>query len=187
VLHKNYGPAGYDRTHVFQLGFVAELPFGREGSGFLDTVVKDWVLNGLISAFTGRPFTVFASGASVNAPGNRQSADLVGTPTKLGGIGADDPYYDRSAWAPVTEVRFGNTGRHSVRGPGWWNIDLGLFRRFPIGRVTVEARVEAFNLTNTPHFDQPNGNVNWSGFMTITSTDRNAPERQIRLGLRVSF
>jgi hypothetical protein len=186
VLSKNYGPAGYDRTHVFQLAFVAELPFGRGGSGVLDAIVRDWTLNGIVSAFTGPPFTVFASDASVNAPGNVQTADLVGTPTKLGGIGADDPYYDPSAWAPVTEVRFGNTGRNSMRGPGWWNIDLGLFRRFPIGeKLHLEARIEAFNLTNTPHFHNPNDNVNSPGFMTITTAQ--ADERQIRLGLRVSF
>jgi hypothetical protein len=134
VLSKNYGPAIYDRTHVFRLAFVAALPFGRKGSGVLDAIVRDWTLNSLVSAFTGSPFTVVASGASVDAPGNAQSGDLVGTPTKLGGIGADDPYYDPAAWAPVTEARFGNTGRNSVRGPGQWNIDLGLFRRFPIGK-----------------------------------------------------
>jgi hypothetical protein len=185
VLDKNYGPAGYDRTHVFQLGFVAELPFGRKGPGLVDAIVRGWSLNGIVSAFSGTPFTVTASGASVDAPGNQQSADLVGTPTRLGGIGAGNPYYDPTAWARVTEPRFGNTGRNSVRGPGWWNVDLGLFRRFPIGRTTLEARVEAFNLTNTPHFNNPDGNVNSPGFMTITSA---APdERQIRLGLRVSF
>ena len=101
------------------------------------------------------------------------------------GIGAGDPYYDPAAWAPVTEPRFGNTGRNSVRGPGWWNVDLGLFRRFPIGRTTLEARIEAFNLTNTPHFDNPNGFANSPGFMTITSA--RPDERQFRLGLRVSF
>jgi hypothetical protein len=115
----------------------------------------------------------------------------VGIPNKLGGIGAESPYYDPSAWAPVTEVRFGNTGRNSVRGPGWWNIDLGLFRRFPIGsKVNLEVRVEAFNLTNTPHFNNPVSwqgatNVNSSGFMTITSAQPD--ERQIRLGARLSF
>ena len=156
VLYKNYGPAGYDRTHVFQIGFVAELPFGKDGSGAANAIVKDWSLNGVFSAFTGTPFTVTASGASVNAPGNQQTADLVGTIDKLGGIGSGNPYYDTSAWAPVTEVRFGNTGRNSVRGPGWWNIDLSLFRRFPIGKkFTLEARAEAFNLTNTPHFNEP--------------------------------
>ena len=188
VLYKNYGPAGYDRTHIFQLGFVAELPFAKHSTSPVAAIVKNWSLNGLVSAFTGTPFTVSASGASVNSRGNAQTADLVGTITKLGGIGAGDPYYDPSAWARVTDVRFGNTGRNTVRGPGWWNIDLSLFRQFPIGRkVTLEARVEAFNLTNTPHFGNPNGNVNSGGFMTIDGTSGNSPERQIRLGARLQF
>jgi hypothetical protein len=188
VLYKNYGPAGYDRTHIFQMGFVAELPFGKGGSGAANAIIKNWSLNGLFSAFTGTPFTVTASGASVNARGNQQTADLVGTIDKLGGIGAGNPYYDTSAWARITEVRFGNTGRNTVRGPGWWNIDLSLFRQFPIGKkVTLEARAEAFNLTNTPHFNNPNGNVNSGGFMTIDSTSANSPERQFRLGVRLQF
>jgi hypothetical protein len=188
VLYKNYGPAGYDRSHIFQMGFVAELPFGKGGSGPANAIIKGWSVNGLFSAFTGTPFTVTASGASVNARANQQTADLVGTITQLGGIGAGNPYYDKSAWARITEVRFGNTGRNTVRGPGWWNIDLSLFRQFPIGKkLTLEARAEAFNLTNTPHFNNPNGNASSGAFMTITGTSANAPERQFRLGLRVQF
>ena len=91
VLSKNYGPAGFDRTHVFQLGFVADLPFGKEGGGVVNAIIKDWSLNGIFSYVTGTPFTVESSGASVNAPGNLQTADLVGTPDKLGGIGAEQP------------------------------------------------------------------------------------------------
>jgi outer membrane receptor protein involved in Fe transport len=72
-----------------------------------------------------------------------------------------------------------------VRGPGWTNLDLSLFRRFPIKRVTLEARIEAFNVTNTPHFGNPNGSVNSSGFMTITSAQPD--QRQVRLGLRFNF
>jgi len=188
LQYKNYGPAGFDRTHVFQLGFLAELPFGKNGQGVANAIIKDWSLNGIFSAFSGTPFSVGSSGASLNAPGNAQYADLVGTPSKTGDIGADTPYYDTTAWAPVTEVRPGSSSRNSVRGPGWWNIDLSLFRRFPIGRrLTLEARAEAFNLTNTPHFTNPNTSVNSSGFMTITGTSGNSPERQFRLGVRVQF
>ena len=188
LQYKNYGPAGYDRAHIFQLAFLQNLPFGKNGSGIGSAIVKNWSLNGIVSAFTGTPFTVTAPGSSLNAPGNSQYADLVGTPNKTGDIGSDTPYYDTSAWARVTEVRPGNSGRNSVRGPGWWNIDLGLFRQFPVGKkVTLEARVEAFNLTNTPHFSNPNGNVNSGGFMTITGTSGNSPERQVRLGLGLQF
>jgi hypothetical protein len=188
AMYKNYGPAGYDRTHIFQLGMVYELPFGKEGSGALNAIAKDWTLNGVFSAFTGTPFNVTSSGASLNAPGNTQYADLVGTITKTGDIGSSTPYYDKSAWAPVTEVRPGNLGRNPVRGPGWWNIDFSVFRRFPIGKkVNLELRAEAFNLTNTPHFSNPNGNVNSGAFMTITGTSNNSPERQFRLGARIQF
>ena len=188
LQYKNYGPAGYDRAHIFQLAFLQNLPFGKNGSGVGSAIVKNWSLNGIFSAFTGTPFTVGASGASLNAPGNSQYADLVGNIVKTGDIGSNTPYYDTSAWARVTEVRPGNSGRNSVRGPGWWNIDLGLFRQFPLSKTfTLEARVEAFNLTNTPHFGNPNGNVNSGGFMTITGTSGNSPERQIRLGLRLQF
>ena len=184
-MYKNYGPAGYDRTHVFQLGFVAELPFGKDGSGALNAIIKDWSVNGIFSYVTGTPFNVTAPDASVNAPGNLQTADLVGSPNQLGGIGSADPYYEPGAWAPINEVRFGNTGRNTVRGPSWANIDLSLFRRFPIKKTYVEARIETFNLTNTPHFQNPNGDVSSSGFMTITGAQPD--QRQVRLGLRFSF
>jgi hypothetical protein len=189
LMYKNYGPASFDRTHVFQLGFLAELPFAKHSKGAAAAIVKDWSLNGVFSAFTGTPFTPTASGASLNAPGSRsQYADLVGTPVKTGDIGASTPYYNTSAWAPVTEVRPGTASRDSVRGPGWWNIDLSLFRRFPIGpKFSLEFRAEAFNLTNTPHFTNPNGDITSSGFMTITGTSANSPERQFRLGVRAQF
>jgi len=188
LMYKNYAPAGFDRTHVFDLGFLAELPFGKHGSSALDEVVKGWSLNGVFSAFTGTPFTVSAPGGSLNAIGNPQYADLVGPITKLGGIGPDSPYYNTSAWAPVSEVRPGTSSRNQVRAPGWWNIDLSLFRRFPIGpKFGLEFRAEAFNLTNTPHFNGPNSSVTSPAFMTITSTSGNAPERQFRLGLRMQF
>jgi hypothetical protein len=51
----------------------------------------------------------------------------------------------------------------------------------------LELRAEAFNLTNTPHFSNPNGNVNSGAFMTITGTSNNSPERQFRLGARIQF
>ena len=145
---------------------MAELPFGQERLGRrLNAIVKDWSLNGDLQ----RLHRDARSPSPPPAPRSTRRGTLStptswGPPTRLGGIGADTPYYDTSAWAPVTEVRPGNTGRNSVRGPGWWNIDLSLFRRFPIGKkVNLEARVEAFNLTNTPHFSNPNGSVNSGG------------------------
>jgi hypothetical protein len=187
-LDRNYAQAGYNMPHVFQLGVIADLPFARESKSLLGALVKNWQINGIASAFSGRPFTLSSSGASVNAPQNQQTPDQIAPVKHLGGIGAGNPFYDPASFAAVTEVRFGNTGRNYLRGPAQYNLDLSLFRRFPIkDRLNLVARVEAFNVTNTPKFNNPNGDRASSAFMTITSTDANRPERQVRLALRLAF
>jgi hypothetical protein len=50
----------------------------------------------------------------------------------------------------------------------------------------VEARVEVFNLFNTPLFGNPVGGVTAANFMHITAADA-AFDRQVRFGLRFSF
>jgi hypothetical protein len=57
-------------------------------------------------------------------------------------------------------------------------------------RLTMQARVEAMNLTNTPHFANPNSNISTGGFGTITSTSaisRINDERYMRFGLKFTF
>ena len=113
--------------------------------------------------------------------------------TKLGGIGADHPYYSQSSFAGVNEPRFGNSGFNLLRAPGIVNLDLGLFREFRVTeRFKLQFRAEAFNFTNTPHFDLPDSFVgDGSDFMTITGVTNLAregvDERQFRFGLKVSF
>ncbi len=65
------------------------------------------------------------------------------------------------------------------------NRDFGLFRNFRISEnFNLQFRMEAFNLTNTPYFGNPNGSVTSSDFMEITGA---SDERQFRFGLRFSF
>ncbi len=194
----NRAPAGYDRTHVFQASYVWELPFGKGKSmmtsGPASYIVGNWQLGGIVSAFTGTPFTVTASGSSLNAgPGNSQSADQLSDPTKLYQVGPGGHFYDTASWKAVSDVRFGNSGRNAVRGPGIFNTDLSVSRFFPIKeRLRVEFRADCFNLTNTPKFGNPTNSVNSGTFMQITSTlSSNSTavslERQFRFGLRLQF
>jgi hypothetical protein len=196
----NRAPAGYDRTQVFQAGWSYDLPFGKGqsfvNSGAVAYIVGNWKLNGTLSAFTGTPFNVTASGTSLNAgPDNLQTADqLTANVQQTGGIGAGQYYYNPSAFAPVTAVRFGNMGRNVLRGPGVFNTDLSLFREFPIKeRLHLEFRTDCFNMTNTPKFSNPNGNASSGTFMQVTSTISTSggtalsTERQFRFGLRLVF
>lgn len=205
----NRSVLSFDRRHNLQLTAVAELPFGRGKSwvntGLMAAVLGGWQLNGRFSAYSGAPFTVTASGTSLDAPGNAQRADLVKSKVeKIGGAGPGQSWFDPFAFAPVTEVRFGTAGFNAVRGPGVLNLDAGLFREFKVReRWTVQFRAEGVNITNSPHFGQPGGNVSnlqmnpngtirslggYTEINSVTGTGREGiDERVFRLGMRVSF
>jgi hypothetical protein len=135
----------------------------------------------------------------VDAPGNSQVADLVKpTVQKLGGVGRGTSFFDPLAFRSVTERRFGTAGRNILRGPGLVNLDFGLFRDFSLSeRLKMQLRAEVFNLTNTPHFNNPGSNVSsmtlnpdgsirsLGGYTEITSA--RGDERQFRFALRFSF
>lgn len=189
-LQKNRANAGYDIRHIFQLGFLYEIPAGAgkrfAQSGAAAKILGDWQINGVASAFSGRPFTVAASGASLNAPGSSQTADQVKEVLKLGGKGPGQPWMDPTAFVQPTQVRFGNTNRNQFIGPGQKNLDFSLFRRFRLKEeLLLEFRTEVFNLTNTAHFGNPVSNITAGNFLSLTGAFDDA--RQIRFALRVEF
>jgi hypothetical protein len=197
-IARNRALAGFDRTHNLRLAWVAELPFGAgkrwAQNGVARHIFGGWEINGIFSAYSGTPFTVTASGSSLNAPGQSQTADQVKAEVlKPGGIGSAAPYYDPTAFAAVTQVRYGTTGRNILRGPGLVNVDGSLFRNFRFReRVTAQLRGEVYNVTNTPHFNNPSANISSGGFMTITSAlsrsnNVEGGERQFRVALKLSF
>jgi len=70
--------------------------------------------------------------------------------------------------------------------PGLVNLDFGLFKKFPIReRVTLETRFEAANLSNTPHFSNPNSNISAGNFLQVTSAV--GDQRQARFSIRVAW
>lgn len=199
----------FDRTQEFHVTSVWELPFGKgkslATSGIGAALLGGWQTSSLLSFMTGTPFSVSASGTSLNLPGSAQRADQIKASVHtLGGIGPSSAWFDPLAFAPVTGARFGNAGFNSLRGPGIANWDFSLFRQFEIGeRCKLQLRAEALNASNTPHFANPSANVSnlllnsngsirsLGGFSTITSTislgREGIDERQVRFGLRLSF
>lgn len=191
AFQRNRAPAGYDRTHIFQMAVIYDLPFGKgkqhlSGGGPVAYILGNWQANAMISAYSGTPFSVTSSGASLNAPGgNLQTADLVAPYRVIGTVGPGQPWFDPAAFAPVKDVRFGTTGRNAFRGPGLFNADASLFREFPFReRFRLEFRAEAFNVLNHPHFNNPHNSATGGNFGVINSS---FGERNLRLGLRFAF
>ena len=173
---KNRSLASFDRTHNTEIWGVFVLPFGRdqrwlhEGAG--KWILGGWMVNPIVSYMSGIPFTVSAGG-NLNANGSGQTADLVGNfrilngkPPRTGVTCAQGDlschYFDPSVFAAplitsAANAHYGNTRRNQFRGPGYFNMNLTLLRDFKIKeKVTVQVRADAFSLTNTPHFANPN-------------------------------
>jgi len=201
----NRSRSDFDRPHSLSITNITELPFGPNhrwlnNGGVLSQVLGGWQVNNILSFYSGTPFSVTASGTSLNAPENDQRADLVKPDVEiLGGIGRTNAYFDPLAFQPVTEARFGTAPFNVLRGPGVASWDLGIFRQVQIrGQMNLQLRVEAFNVTNRPRFSNPGGNVSnlrlnpdgsvrdLNGFAVITST-QDGSERQVRFGIRLGW
>jgi hypothetical protein len=192
VFQRNRATAGFDRTHVLQIGWLYDLPMGKgkmmAKSGVAAAVLGGWQVNGVMSAYTGTPFTVSDSTA-LNAPDNSQTANQVkSVVNRIGAVGPGTTYYDTSAFASVGIINtFGSTGRNILRNPGTWNTDLNITREFPLKeRLHMQFRGEFYNLPNTSHFGGvASGSVTGgANFLSIRSA---SGERQIRFGLRLQF
>jgi hypothetical protein len=162
---RNYARADYDRTLNFVQSYIYQLPFRRS------SVTRGWQVSGVLSARTGTPLA-FTAGGGLNTPNNTQTPNQVAPIEILHGINIGNPWFNKESFATPVGARFGNIGRHVISGPGMFALNGAVSRVFVIGegRVRLDVRGEAFNVTNTPQFANPNTSMTNSNFGYITST-----------------
>ena len=193
-IRRNYGPAGYDRRHNFVLNHIWELPLGKGQkylkSGAAAYILGGWQVAGILRLATGSPLTAQADIGPCNCPGNGGTnyADALYKPRVLGAVGAGALYFDPGAFRAPAGNTFGNAGRNTFYGPWMGNYDVSLFKIFRISEGSkLELRGEFYNVTNTPQFANPNGNVNAGTYAQVTTTLQNRGEREIQIAARITF
>jgi Carboxypeptidase regulatory-like domain/TonB dependent receptor len=202
-LADNFALSGEDRTHMFQLGFLYDLPFAKGSKNVLGAIVKDWQINGIFSAYSGTPFSVGGTNPALNCQGCSSIGVLInvqGDPSPIGTPGSNtEPWYDKSLFSQPTGTGidgFGTSRRNQFRTPSVWNMDLGIFRSFPVGKLRPELRVQITNLFNHTNWGRPVTSFTDPLFMTFTPSAAHqvnflwgtaTVERQIQLGLRLEF
>ncbi len=194
----NYGPATQDLRHVVALSSVAEFPFGRGkrwvNDGLAAAILGGWQASTVASLHTGFPVSATAPATVLNAPGNANTADCLGS---VDTIGRPTAWWSRANLADPNVVsprtpRFGTCGVGILRGPGLINVDVGVARKFRISeRFGLQFRADAMNLSNTPHFANPTGDVTNANFGVVTTVQNTGragiDQRLIRLGLRLGW
>lgn len=191
--------SGLDRTQIFGLSGVYELPFGSKkplfsNNRFISAVVGGFQLNAIFSASTGQPRTITQNNSNLILASQRPDVldpnNLSGrspNPTTVNAayrflLAPSDPNFP---FTPSSNIGIGNLGRNTTRAPGAWNLNLGVFRVFrPTERFRLEMRGEAYNALNHVNWGTPNTNISDANFGLITTT---WAARQIQIGARLSF
>jgi len=187
--------SGFDLTHVLSASATAPLPFGKgrrfaNSNGFVNYLIGNWQLNGILTLTSGLPYNVYISSDIPNvgnfAPwsGNVR-ANQIGDPNAISR--STKEWFNTAAFGPPAPFTFGDSGRNSLRGDWFKNLDLSVFRDFPIGeRRSLQFRAEAFNITNTPTWGIPVNDLNNPAQLgSITST--RSTERQLQVSLKLYF
>ena len=195
-----YHPARYDRSasgldlrHILTVNTLYEVPVGRgktfsTGHGVLDYVLGNWQINNLFQAHSGTPFTPGISSDIANIGQGFLTTEHL---NKVGNSSISHrstaEWFNTANYAAPALYTFGTAGRNSLLGPAFWDLDMSLFRQFPIGEERrFEFRAEAFNLLNNVDLGLPNSDFNsGSSFGTINGTANTA--RQLQLAGKFIF
>jgi hypothetical protein len=158
--------SSFDVRHNLVLSYIWDIPIGAGRrvdlqNAWLNAIVGGWQFNGLTTARSGTPFTPvlsFNPSQSGHARPNRLTDGNLPR-----GERTIDRWFDPAAFAAATPFNIGDAGRNILFGPGYFNTDFGLFKRFLIrpqgGGQEIQLRLEAFNVFNQPHYQQPDATV----------------------------
>ncbi|MFZ0758703.1 MAG: TonB-dependent receptor, partial [Candidatus Sulfotelmatobacter sp.] len=203
----------WDATHVVNGNAVYELPFGRgkpmlNDGGIASAIAGSWELTTTALARTGFPVNVLMP-SSYTAPDGASGTER---PDLVPGVSLTPPggktvaeWINPAAFAlPAGE--FGTAPRDLFRGPGTWQVDLGVAKHISLTeRTSLEFRSEFFNIFNHPQFGPPQATCdvavsNPTGCPTgfgsiITTVNTTTPispvgsgtPREIQFALRVAF
>jgi hypothetical protein len=190
---RNKAVAGFDRKYNAEGYWLYDLPFGKgqrwATHGIPSALAGGWTFSGVLSRLSGTPFSVTDGNGTrqgyLNAPNNQLTPNITGklSTTKnkpynssktctVGSINCS--FFDTTAFtladATATSPQvLGTAGRNIMRGPGFFDVDSSVFRNFKIREyLTFQFEANAYGLTNTPHFANPNADINSSSFGMVT-------------------
>lgn len=204
----DYGPCGYDYRHVENLVIVAKSNFhdmNRVGR----LMINNWELAPLMHITSGTALNVTAGqDNSLTDVGNDRPNLVLGVNPyhevkfNKGAGEANREYLNPAAFQQVTAPcgsnlngcptlgTYGNIGRNAFRSPPFFQFDAQISRMFPIHeRLTLDLRLEAFNVLNHPDFGFPTTpqNLTSSTFGQVSQTATGNAARVFQGSVKLIF
>lgn len=187
-IMNDYGISDYSRKFRFTNSFNYQLPGPKRGAARL--IAGGWQLNGIVVLQTGAPLTVNTGFDNSFSGIGGDRVDVIGNPFLPSGRSHFDAlrkWFNAAAFVPNAPGTFGTLGRNSLVGPGYADVDLSIFKAFPMPFAEghkVEFRAEFFNVLNRVNFGNPNTNFTSSLFGQITGAQ---DPRILQFSLRYAF
>ena len=193
------GDAYYDIRHRFTMAGTWDIPF--HGTGALRQVVGGWALAPILTINTGSPFSLYDCTDGYNVcpyafatkavPVNGTGLKATATPNTYQYLNVTG-YFDSSWFNPKTGISdFGPfpsnmVGRNRFRGPGAWNLDLGVYKTFFVGeRYRLQFRGEGYNFFNHPNLYANTGDSDVSSIDYVSASY--GGRRFVQLALKLTF
>ena len=193
-----HGNSDFDIRHRLALSYIYELPFGHDkhfganASGAAERVIGGWQVGGITSLSTGNRFTVTGATSIGAQSDGQQRPDQISSPN--GKPCLPGTYFNTCAFQDPPDGSFGDSGRNTLRGPGFQIWDFSVFKSFPLSEnKRFEFRSEFFNIPNHANLQLaksgPQNSINTTtfgtpqfGFLTAAR-----PPRQIQFALKFYY
>lgn len=170
------GTFGLDRRQIVNFTAVAQSP--AFSNRVLRVAATGWTLAGSLRASTGGFLTpTYSTDIQLSGSGGQRPNQVLADP--LCPNPGPSCWINPAAFAAPAPGTLGDLGRSNVPGPGFWELDMSLFRAFRIREHQhIDFRVDAFNLTNSYRAGVPSG-LTTSGGSGVTTTVNSAQFGQI--------
>jgi hypothetical protein len=161
-IGEDYGPSSFDQPQRLTASGVWELPVGRGkryslGAG--NWILGGWKMSGIYTLTSGRTFSVYG----FSGPSN-QSYDEMGSAftgryrlnqegSPYSGINQSPSlWFNTSVYSVAPAGTYGDSGKGSLRGPFFENLDMSFNKIFPITeRQNLQFRLDIFNIGSNWH------------------------------------
>jgi hypothetical protein len=172
-----YGPSDTNATHIFNMGWVWNLPTLRMGDSLVRDIANGWIFSGIYQARTGYPVNVrINTDAALTDEPNQRPVIIPGQNPLLSSgrhrSAKIAQYYNINAFAYPYQGTYSNVSRNAFPGPAFITTTMGVGREFATPMIRDGAhllfRAEAFNVFNTVNLAPPQLTFNCQSQTTNT-------------------
>ena len=174
----NYGPATFDRRHVFIATYSYAPSLFRGRKGIAKLLLDGYEISGITRFQSGRYFTITGNSTT----GGTRRADLLSDDIYLRD---DRQWINKAAFGVAPGTRRGTSGAGIVEGPHLMAWDFSIRKRIRFNEsMNLRVQADVFNAFNRANFSNISTNVSAADFGLLTAS---GPGRSIQLGIKFGF